>query len=320
MKKRIRAILFVCFLALPLVAQLPSAEKLLAAGRADDAIRVLNARIQSSPSDAQAYNLLGRAYFGLRRWDDAIAAGERAIALAPNNSDYHMWLARSYGEKAGSSGALTGLSLIKKVRQEFERAVELDPSNNAARTDLAEFYTEAPSLLGGGKDKARRQADYIAQKDPATAHWVRGLVYEKEKKYDLAEQEYKGSLQVGDGNEALFWLNLASYYRRRGRLGDMEDAISKAMVANRKKPNVLVDAASLLFRSGRNFPGAVQAIRNYLASNTVEDAPAYQAHYLLGSILEKQGDKQAAVAEYRAALSLAREYGQAQEALRRLGQ
>ena len=50
----------------------------------------------------------------------------------------------------------------------------------------------------------------------------------------------------------------------------------------------------------------------------VEGAPTFEAHYLLGSILEKMGDSQAAVVEYRAALSLAKDYSPAQDALKRL--
>ena len=51
-----------------------------------------------------------------------------------------------------------------------------------------------------------------------------------------------------------------------------------------------------------------------------EDAPAFQAHYLLGQILEKQGNKPGAAEEYRAAVALAPEYEQAQSALRRVSQ
>ncbi len=319
---RTRHILLATLLALlttlPVIAQQPP-ERLLSQGRVDDAIRLLKVQLRTSPNDAEAYNLLGRAYFGLRRWDDAAAAGERAVALAPDNSEYHLWLGRTYGEKADAANPLSAAFLAKKARQEFERAVELDASNLEARTDLAEFYLEAPSFLGGGKDKALQQAQTIATRDPATAHWVTARIAEKEKKFGVAEQEYKAAIQSSRDDKANFWLNLASFYKRRGRLNDMEEAISQAMVANHKKSNVLFDAATLLFRAGRNFPAAIDAIHKYL-SNTVEDAPAYEAHYVLGAILEKQGDKQAAAAEYRAALSLASEYGRAQEGLRRLGQ
>ena len=81
----------------------------------------------------------------------------------------------------------------------------------------------------------------------------------------------------------------------------------------------LMESGEVLLRSGRNFPAAVQFLRRYLALNSkVEEAPAFKAHYLLGTALEKQGDKQAAAQEYRAALSLAKGFSRAQEALDRL--
>jgi len=60
-------------------------------------------------------------------------------------------------------------------------------------------------------------------------------------------------------------------------------------------------------------------LRQYLASSsTVEEAPTFKAHYLLGTILEKQGDKRAAAQEYSAALTLAKNFSRAQEALNRV--
>jgi Tfp pilus assembly protein PilF len=60
-------------------------------------------------------------------------------------------------------------------------------------------------------------------------------------------------------------------------------------------------------------------LRRYVTSAfTVEQAPAFKAHYLLGTVLEKQGDNQAAAREYRAALALAKSFSAAQEALNRV--
>ena len=50
-----------------------------------------------------------------------------------------------------------------------------------ARTDLAEFYLEAPGIVGGGQDKARAQADQVAKLNPAKAHWIQGRLAEKNK-------------------------------------------------------------------------------------------------------------------------------------------
>lgn len=294
--------------------------ELLSLGRVDDAIKALDLQLKNSPRDAPALNLLSRSYFAMQKWDPAIEAGEKAVSIAPNNSEYHMWLGRAYAEKADHSSFVTAAGLTKKIRQEFERAVELDASNVYARSDLAEFYIEAPAFMGGGKSKARRQAEAIAQQDAATGHWLQARIAEKEQRFDQAEQEYRNAIQAS-GNQGSFWLNLASFYKRQHRLNEMESAITSAIAADKKRPNVLFDAAQILFGAGRNFVGAASFVRRYLAGGpTVEEAPTFQAHYLLGSILEKQGDKAGAAAEYKAALSLASDYERARTALNRLNE
>lgn len=293
---------------------------LLNNGRLDDAVRDLKVRIQNSPKDAEAYHLLARAYFHLQKWDQSIAFSERAVALAPNNAQYYLWLGRAYGEKAEDSNFITAAGLTKKVRAAFEKAVELDSSNVDAASDLAEFYLEAPGFMGGGTDKARREADRLQHLDAARAHWVNARIFEKKKDNLNAEREYYAAIN-DSGNDASYWLNLASFYRRVNRIPDMERAIGKATQADKKKSNIFYDAATLFYRTGRNLPAAANLVRKYLTSNAPsEEAPAFQAHYMLGAILEKEGDKQGAAAEYRASLNLASDYKPAQEGLRRVSQ
>src|SRR5580692_6958651 len=157
-----------------------SPRELLAQGRVDEAIEVLDRQIAHSP-DAESYNLLCRAHFMLEEWDRGIPNCERARDLDPKNSFYELWLGRIYGEKADRAGLMAAAGLAKKVRVAFERAVELDPSNWQARTDLAEFYIDAPGIVGGGKDKARQQADALMTLNPARSHWVAGRIAEKNK-------------------------------------------------------------------------------------------------------------------------------------------
>jgi tetratricopeptide (TPR) repeat protein len=295
-----------------------TARDLLAAGRVDDAITTLQSRISTAPNDAESHNLLCRAYFALQSWDRGIAACQKAVSLNPDNSWYHLWLGRIYGEKADRVSFFSAASLAGKVRNEFETAVRLNPQSAEARTDLAEFYLEAPGIVGGGRDKAAAQAETLAKLDPARAHWVKGRIAEKKKDPATAEREYRAAIEASHGS-ANSWLNLALFYRHVGRLDDMENALNHASSAQMDQPEVLVDAAETLIRAGRNFPGAIELLRRYLGSSTtVEEAPAFKAHYLLGTLLEKQGDKQAAANEYRAALSMAKDFSQAQDALSRL--
>ena len=311
------AFLLALSLALPAAAA-DSARDLLCAGRVDDAVAALQARLQTSPQDAEAHHLLSRAYLLVEEWNQAVESAERAAALQPKSSDYHLWLGRAYGNRAEHCNFICASGLAGKVRTEFEKAVELDPNNTAARTDLAEYYMEAPGIMGGGKDKARAQADQMAQRAPSSAHWVRARLAEKEKQYDLAENEFRAALE-GSANPAQAWIDLAGFYHRRGRLADMETAVSKAVSAPQPSGETLFEAASLLFRAGRNFPGAVDMLRRYLnGGKLVCDAPAFRAHYLLGMILEKQGEKPAAAAAYQASLALARDFDDPRKALKRM--
>ncbi|HUR37475.1 MAG TPA: tetratricopeptide repeat protein [Terriglobales bacterium] len=299
-------------------ANVPSSvQDLLKSGRVDEAVSELQKRIAAKSNDAEAYNLLSRAYYALENWDQAVNAGEKAVELAPNNSDYHMWLGRAYGQKAGNASIFSAPGLAKNARRHFEKAVELNANAISARTDLAEFYVEAPGIIGGGKDKARAQADVLAKQDMAVSHWVKARVAEKEGDMAAAEREYRAAVAASN-NDAAHWLNLASFYRHQNRLGEMESAISSA-VGKPRKPNALVDAASLLFRAGRSLPQAAQLVSRYLSGKEKsEEAPAFHAHYLLGQIMEKQGDKAGAMKEYQAALELAKNYDPARTALARL--
>jgi tetratricopeptide (TPR) repeat protein len=295
-----------------------NAPALLASGHVDDAIAALHGQISASPNDALAHNLLCRAYFTLGDWDRGISDCEKAVSLAPENSQFHLWLGRIYGEKADKSGIFAAASLAKRVLRELEAAVHLNPSSVDARTDLAEFYVEAPGIVGGGREKAQQQAATLAQLDPARAHWVTARIAEKKKDFAAAEREYQNAVEASHGS-ASGWLNLGLFYRHRERFDEMESALEHVRAAPLDRPDALVDAAEILIHSERNLHEAAQLLRSYLnLSSQVEQAPAFKVHYLLGTAVEKMGDKQNAAAEYRAALDLAREFRPAQEALRRV--
>jgi tetratricopeptide (TPR) repeat protein len=294
-----------------------SAKDMLAAGRIDEAITELNGRLSSAPADAESSNLLCRAYFALEDWNRAESSCRKAASLDPDNSRFHLWLGRVYGEKADRANFLAAAGLAGKVRGEFERAVQLNPKDVDARLDLAEFYLAAPGIVGGGEQKARAQAQFIATVNPAREHWVYARIAEQKKDAATAEREYRQYIDLSQG-DAEAWLNLALFLRRQKRFDEMEQAIVKLSQAPMPKLDVLVEASQMLYRAGRNYPFATQLLNRYLAAGPVEAAPAFKAHHQLGMLLEKQGDKAGAAREYRASLALVRNFGMAQQALNRV--
>ncbi len=315
---KLRSASLFLFLVVPLLAAqaATSPKELLASGHVDEAIRTLEQQVAGSAPDAESYNLLCRSYFMIDEWDRGISACERASALDPQKSLYHLWLGRIYGEKADRAGFVSAAGLAKKVRTEFERAVELDPKNSEARADLAEFYLEAPGIVGGGKDKARAQATALAAFNPPLGDYVTGRIAEREKDKATAERAYRAAIDTSHG-AAQAWLHLAQFLAHNKRLDEMEQALHTLESAPVDRPEALMDAASLLLHIGRDNALAVRFLHRYLAS-PVEEGPAFKAHDLLGQVLEKQQDVHAAAEEYRAALALSHTYARARENLKRV--
>ncbi|HXY78012.1 MAG TPA: tetratricopeptide repeat protein [Candidatus Acidoferrales bacterium] len=313
-----RTFLLVVLAFIPaLTASADSAQELLAAGRVDEAVAELNGHLASAPSDAESSNLLCRAYYELEDWEHAEFSCKKAASLDPDNSRFHLWLGRVYGEKADRANALAAGILAEKARGEFEHAVQLNPNDVDARLDLAEFYVLAPRILGGGEQKAREQAQSIGTLNPGREHWVYARIAEQKKDAVTAEREYRQYIDLSKGT-AEAWLNLAYFLRRQLRIEEMEQALVKLSQAPMPRLDALFDASEILYRTGRSFPFATELLRRYLAAGPVEAAPAFKARYLLGQLLEKQGDKAGAAQEYRASLSLARNFAMAQQALNRV--
>jgi len=314
---KITGLICLLLLAAGLVVAAPTpldSLELLSAGRMNDLIASL-----LNHNDAESYNMLSRAYYAIEQWDAAIKNGERAVSLRGDDSNFHLWLGRAYGRKAADIGnPLSAAGLARKAHNEFERAVELNPTNVSARTDLSEYYVEAPAIMGGGLSKARNQASEMQSLDPAAADWIRAIAAQKEKKYAEAENSYKAAIAKAQ-NPAQYWTCLASFYRQQGRPDEMERAIKSALAAPNRPAVTYFDAANELLQAGHEYPAAAQYVKTYLASgNLVEDAPAFRAHYVLGQIYEKNGDRTQASAEYQASLDLASGFDRARKALDQL--
>ncbi|HJX00742.1 MAG TPA: tetratricopeptide repeat protein [Terriglobales bacterium] len=312
-----------CLVSLAAVADanspLESVHQLLVNGQADAAIRVLTSSIKSNPSRPEEHNLLCRIHFAEERWDAAVAECERAVSLNPRSSLNQLWLGRAYGEKADHSSWFSAIAFAKKTRIAFEKSVELDPSNVEARSDLSEYYIEAPGFLGGGTDKAAAQANTVEKLEPATAYWIRARIAEHEKRNSEAERQYKRAIEA-EKNSARRLFDLASFYRRANRLDDLEATIQKSAKANTSNDSTLFDAASLLLRVGRNFPLAIGLLNRYIEQGQKsEDAPLFRAQYVLGQALEKTGDAAGAKKAYQTARANASDFGPANAALKRLG-
>ena len=164
---------------------------MLAAGRIDEAIAELNGRLSTAPADAESSNLLCRAYYALEDWDRAESPARKRSRSIPDNSRFHLWLGRVYGEKADRANLLAAGSSGRKGSRRIRarRATESERRGCPARSGGV-LCSSAPAIVGGGEQKAREQAQSIATVNPAREHWVYARIAEQKKDSATAEREY----------------------------------------------------------------------------------------------------------------------------------
>ena len=262
---------------------LAQANAALQAGEADKALNLLAAMPESGPEQAQALNLLCRVRFSLEQWDAAANACEKAVNLDGQNSNYHLWLGRALGERAGRASFLAAFSLAKRTRAEFEEAVRLNPANVEALSTLGEFYRQAPGVVGGGIDKAEDVAARLDKLDPGRAHQLHGNIAEQKKDYSAAEREFKLAIATG-AHPAIAWTNLAGFYARRQRFTEMETAMHSAISAALKDRHAgvaLYDGAGLLTESNRD-PALAQTQDAYIPNLAIASTIGYSHGFPTG--------------------------------------
>jgi len=96
----------------------------------------------------------GQIFYEDDKFEAAAEKFSKAITQSPDDSRYHHWLAKTYGELAETSGWLKAMRFAGNAKKSLERAIELDPENIAALTDLMKYYRDAPGFLGGSNRKA----------------------------------------------------------------------------------------------------------------------------------------------------------------------
>jgi tetratricopeptide (TPR) repeat protein len=278
-------ILLVLWCAVPLRATTAAqAEALYNAKRYVEARTAFEQVIAAAPNNASAAYYLGDLALMRDAPEEAAQWLEKATALAPESSQYFHALGDAYGLSAQKAGLFSKLGLAQKCQAAYEHAVTLDPEDIEARYALFTYCRQAPSIAGGGLDKARTQAIEIQKRNH-----LRGTLALVE--LDVADHKFEEAFAALDEIRRLHPDSSIANYQF-GRAAAM---------------------------CGQRLDQGASALRQYLATTPDEDQPPlWAAHWRLGQILEKKGDVQGARAEYAAALKLNPTQPQLVEAARRL--
>ncbi|MFQ5994785.1 MAG: tetratricopeptide repeat protein [Acidiferrobacterales bacterium] len=216
--------------------------------------------VSANETDAAAQYYLGRTYFVLCGYSQAINHLERAVELENKQPDYYFWLGRAYGEKAQRAGVFKQAGLAKKIRKAFEQAVALNPKYVEARIGLGNFYAQAPRFMGGGIDKATEQAAALADLDVLKSELLRARILEEEKEPDRAEASYKVLEQRYGFSSSAFDLygDYGKFLLRRGRFDEAIDILRKQTALRPENLSALFNLAAAYKAAGRSQDAAAE--------------------------------------------------------------
>ena len=140
----------------------------------------LEKKLQDNPDNAQGWNMLGRSYVVMKRYPDAAAAYEKALALVKQNKAEPMpELEINYAEVLMQTGKKEA---YQKARTLLDEMLAANPDNGDAlwfmgfldyeagnKALAVEHWTHLLSLLPANGEQAQVVMNYLKQIDPQAA-------------------------------------------------------------------------------------------------------------------------------------------------------
>ncbi len=278
---RLLAVLGLSCVLLASGSSVEQARKLYNLTQFDQSLQILRA---IPVKDAEVYDLTGRNLYMQGDFKRASEAFESALAADPQNSTTALWLARAYGRRAETSSPFTAPGYASKARTCFEKAVQLNPRNLEALSDLFEYYMEAPGFLGGGQDKAQALVPKMAAVNEADAQWAQARLAEKHKQYSTAEEHLRRAIEVAPQQVGRF-IELAHFLAKQGKNQEADESLARAEKIAPNSPRLMYAKADIYIKSGRNLKLAKDLLKRYInCSLSPDDPPRSDALKLLKQV------------------------------------
>jgi TolB-like protein/Flp pilus assembly protein TadD len=232
---------------------------------------------------------------------------ERAISVKPTGSleAYEFYLRGRYYWNRRTAGG------FKKALEQFEQAVEKDPTYGLAYAGLADCYALLEQYVGTPSSetlpKARAAALRALQIDDSLgeAHTSLGYVNGLSWQFREAEKEFKRGIALNPNYPtAHHWYGLP-YLAMLGRLEEAMAEIKRAQRLDPLSPIISANAGNLYVLEG-NLNTAIEEFKK-----VIELDPNFPiAHDFLGCAYLKQGREQEAMAELQKGVELSRRASQ----------
>ena len=210
----------------------------------------------------------GRRLVGIEDYKRAQKSLEQAVRKNPGNSKFHFWLGVAMGRRAEGMtgfGRFRAMGLAKKVKVQFERAVELDGSNFEALAALQNFHFNAPGIVGGDKAETRKIADRIKKIDEARGAIAWAACYEHDKDFRNAAAQYALARKLAPDNTE-YLAEHAAFLSRRRQHAESDELFDTAFARDPDNRKLWLTAAKSWIEAKRAslYPRARKLLERYL--------------------------------------------------------
>ena len=312
-------------------SSLEKAESLLSKGATADAVVLLRQVVADNPRNVEAHLLLGTALALVGERGESINQMAVAVQLRPDSAGVH----NQYGM------VLSRFIEVQAARQEFEKALELNPALAEAHVNLSLLLAQAGDLISAGNhlDQAiKTQGDVQAA---AYTHYLRAKIWGAQNQIDRSIDELEKSVQLRP-EYAEAWSDLGGMRRLSLDRSGAVQALEKAVALNPHDSTAQYRLGQLYLQDGETVK-ALDHLKIALLSDPSDLATLYSLDRALrkagkleqaepiekqlaelraksdrastvaltasrlndeGIALEKSGDVRTALAKYRAALDL----------------
>lgn len=261
---------------------------------------------EGSDSEGELCVLLSAAHRRLRETDEALRYAERGVELLPLNGRAHHTLARALAQKMQASSKLQALMAIGGYKKSLANAIELDPSNGAARKEQILMLAFAPKPVG---DRARaiELARAFIEQDPVLGSECLARALAMGDDQEAALQLLRDAIAENPAVDDLRWV--LGTLLERAELRDEADAEYALLLTGTPGETyyqALFQRAKMRVEGDYELEVALECLDRYLAEDPYwEWAPrASRALELRGRALEGLDRKAEALAAFEAALEL----------------
>lgn len=179
--------------------QIELARDLIDKAQVEQARSILEQAAKDQSTRPEAALLLTRLSNVSEDWQSGVEYGELAVNLLPDSSEAHFEYAVALRIKMSSVCKVRAMFGVSRYRKLLRRAIELDPTNIAARAEEIAYLVNAPAIAGGDHEKAEQRIEELGKLDQEYARQLQAGLELAKKNPEEAVKLFREIIERGAG-------------------------------------------------------------------------------------------------------------------------